>query len=77
MKDPLIEEYATQLQLLFLRENFNDLAQQAAQKQWSFAHYLGSLLEGEVHRRQDNRVRRRIKAARFPVLKRLEDFDWN
>jgi DNA replication protein DnaC len=77
MKDQLIEQYATELQLLFLRENFSALAQQAAQQQWSFSRFLGALLEGESHRRQDNRVRRRIKAARFPALKRLEDFDWS
>ena len=77
MKDQLIEEYATQLQLLFLRDNFLSLTREAAQKQWSFSRFLGALLEGEIHRRQDNRVQRRIKAARFPVLKRIEDFQWD
>lgn len=77
MKDSLIESYASELQLLFVRENWAALTHEATQHHWTFARFLGALLEGEIHRRQDNRVRRRIKAARFPVLKRLEDFDWN
>jgi DNA replication protein DnaC len=77
MKDQLLEQYAADLQLLFVRENFAPLAREAADQQWSFSRFLGPLLEGEIHRRQDNRVRRRIKAARFPALKRLEDFDWS
>ena len=39
--------------------------------------YMARLLEGECHRRRENRIQRRIQAARFPVLKTLETFNWS
>ncbi len=77
MKDTILKEYLTELKLKFILDNYPDIAKQAAQKQWSFDQYLGALVQGEAQRRQDNRVQRRIKAAGFPVIKSLEDFDWS
>jgi DNA replication protein DnaC len=65
------------LNLPFMRQHCRALAQSAADKQWSHLHYLGELVGSEVRARQDRRVQRRIKDARFPVLKTLEQFDWN
>jgi DNA replication protein DnaC len=38
---------------------------------------LGRLVEGEAAARQDRALARRIKEARFPVLKTLESFRWD
>jgi len=77
MKDPkLIADHLAYLKLKYLQENLEPLTQQAAKEQWTPLQYLGCLLEGEVHRRQDQRVQRRIQSARFPVLKTLEEFNW-
>ena len=65
------------LHLAFIREHFERLAKQAASEQWPPTDYLARLVEGEVQRRQDRALQRRIKAARFPVLKTLDDFQWN
>jgi DNA replication protein DnaC len=65
------------LNLPFMREHCRALAHTAAHKQWSHLNYLGELVDGEAAARQDRRVQRRIKDARFPVLKTLEQFDWN
>jgi DNA replication protein DnaC len=72
-----LSEQLTRLHLSFLQENHQSLADQAAREQWTHLHYLGQLLEGETQRRQDRHVARRIKAARFPLLKTLDQFDWN
>jgi DNA replication protein DnaC len=63
------------LKLQFSQEHFEELARQAALKQWSHLDFLGRLIEGEAHLRQDRATQRRIKQARFPVIKTLEQFD--
>ena len=65
------------LNLPFMRENHQAFAQTAADRQWSHLNYLTELISGETAAREDRRVQRLIKQARFPVLKTLDQFDWN
>jgi DNA replication protein DnaC len=65
------------LNLPFMLENYQAFAQIAADKHWSHLDYLTELLGGEASARDDRRVQRCIKQARFPVLKTLDQFDWN
>lgn len=60
----------------FLQE-YGAAAKQAVAHQWSHIHYLDQLVEAEVGARHDRSIQRRIKLARFPVLKTLDGFDWN
>ena len=72
-----INELFDALQLTWSHENYEALAADAAQKHWSHVEYITRLLEGEAARRHDNRVIRRIKAAHFPVVKTLDQFNWS
>jgi DNA replication protein DnaC len=65
------------LKLPFTLEHHQAFAQTAADKHWSHLEYLAELLAGETCARADRRVQRCIKLARFPVLKTLDQFDWN
>ncbi len=65
------------LKLPFMLENHQVLAQSATTKHWSHLDYLGELLNGEAAARDDRRVQRCINLARFPVLKTIDQFDWN
>lgn len=76
-EERLLAEHLAQLRLPFIQENYQPLADQAAREQWTHAQYLGRLLEGENHQRQDRCIARRIAAARFPLIKTLDQFDWN
>lgn len=71
-----IQAYLKELQLLWLYQNYESLARQAAEENWTHVEYLCRLAEGEYQRRYQNRLKRRLKAARFPVLKTLEGFNW-
>lgn len=53
------------------------LAEQAARQQQSLLSYLEALLEAEVEERERNVVARRLKEARFPKVKTLEEFDFD
>lgn len=65
------------LNLPFMREHYQALAQAAAERQWSHVQYFTELVSGEAAAREDRRVQRCIAQARFPVLKTMEQFDWN
>jgi DNA replication protein DnaC len=73
----LLESYLKQLRLPGFLRNYRKFADDAAQANLSFDRYLLSLAEQEVTQRQSHRQVRLIKAARFPVLKELADFDFS
>ena len=63
---PELNVYFQELQLRFPQEHYEPLATQAAEQDWTHVEYLARLLEGECHRRRENRIQRRIQAAHFP-----------
>lgn len=65
------------LRLDFLREHCQPLAATAARDSVAHLDYLAQLVEGEVALRADRAVARRIRAARFPVVKTLDSFRWD
>jgi DNA replication protein DnaC len=71
-----VQAKLTALNLPFMRENYQSLAQTAADKHWSHVDYFTELLTGEAAAREDRRVQRCIRQARFPVLKTIDKFDW-
>lgn len=71
-----LQEQLKYLNLHFIRKNLEDLAQQAAQKEWSHVDFLSRLIEGEADLRRDRAIQLRIQQARFPVVKTLEQFDF-
>src|SRR5947208_3091806 len=72
-----IERHLAYLKLSFIAEQYADLAKHATHKAWSHVDYLAKLLEGEVDVRQDRATQSRIRLARFPVIKTLEQFRWD
>jgi len=64
------------LKLPFLLDHVEDLAREAASAQWSHVEFLSRLIEGEASLRHDHATERRIRQARFPVVKNLEQFNF-
>ena len=71
-----IQTYCKDLKLPWMLEHYEALHEQALKKKTGSLEYLCELLSGEAQRRQELTIERRIKAARFPVLKTLESFNW-
>jgi len=65
------------LQLPFIKSQHADLAREAARQSWDHQEYLRRLIDGEYSLRRQKVIQRRIKAARIPVLKTLEQFRWD
>lgn len=73
--DPLMANFIY-LKLSYFREHHLALAKEAAEKNWTQLDFLSRLVEGETARRKDRATQRRIQAARFPIIKTLEQFNW-
>lgn len=73
----LLDTYLKELRLPTFLHNYRKFAEEAAQANHSYDRFLLALAEQEVAQRERNRIARRIKAARFPVLKELADFDFS
>ena len=65
------------MHLSYVAQNFELQAQKASLAQSSHVDYLAQLIDGETCGREDRSTERRIAAARFPVLKTLEQYDWS
>jgi DNA replication protein DnaC len=76
MMNPLNSQL-TYLKLPFIREHYQRLAAEAAEKQLSHIDYLEQLADGEAAYRRDRCTQRRIQQARFPVIKTLDQFNWS
>ena len=72
--EALIEAHAIELKLPTVRRRFRTLAAEATREQQTPVAYLGALLEAEMAERAERREKRRLIDARFPAIKRLEDF---
>jgi DNA replication protein DnaC len=72
--EALVEAHARELHLPAIRSRFRALAAEAAREQQTPLAYLAALLEAEMQERAERRERRRLIDARFPIIKRLEEF---
>jgi hypothetical protein len=60
-----------------LREAAARLAERARAENWSHEEYLAACLQREVSAREPHSGEGRIRAARFPARKSLEEFDFD
>lgn len=75
--NPLLDTYLRQLRLPTFVKFYPQFAVDAARNNQDAVRFLLALAEQEVNQRQHNRLQERLKAARFPVLKELADFDFS
>jgi DNA replication protein DnaC len=73
----LLDTYLKELRLPTFLQHYRKFAEEAAQSNHGYDRFLLALAEQEVAQRARNRIARRIKAARFPMLKELADFDFS
>ena len=71
-----LPEHLDYLKLVLARQYYEPLATEALLAHWGHVDYLASLIEGEALERQQCSIERRIRQARFPVIKTLEPFQW-
>ena len=72
----LLSEQLEYLKLKYVADQYGPLADEAIRQPWDHREYLRRLIEGEYNDQRQRRVAARIKSARFPVIKTLEQFNW-
>ncbi len=76
MTSATVEAHCRVLRLPTMAAQFERLAQDALRTNQTHTSYLASLLGAEVEERERHTVERRIKEARLPRFKTLEEFDF-
>ena len=80
MVDPQMERvtrHLTRLKLVATRERLDTLLQEAARKELGYMDFLDLVLSEEAQSKDMKRTRMGIQIAHFPVVRRLEDFDFS
>jgi len=72
-----LTEVLRRLSLTTIAQHYEELGREAAREELGHVEYLRRLAEAEAAARYERSVQRRTKAARLPVLKTLEQFDWS
>ncbi len=77
MSSSSLEHKLTLLKLSRMREVYASWIAQAEQEQLGYGEFLDELLSEELVGRQENQIRRKLKAAGFPFAATLEGFDFS
>ncbi len=75
--EAVLAKHLGRLQLPYIAEHYAELMAQAARESWPHGRFLEHLVAGEVARRDEALIARRVKAARLPGIKTLDGFDWS
>lgn len=72
-----IEPNLDYLKLLFFKQHYKDFAKEAAAIKQPHLDFLAQLVQGETAAKQDRSIHRKIKLAKFPIIKTLDQFQWS
>jgi DNA replication protein DnaC len=72
----LLEHYLKQLKLPSILREHEKMAVVCEKERADYQTYLLRLMEQEAHDRERRAAERRVKAAKFPILKTLDTFDF-
>jgi DNA replication protein DnaC len=75
-KGMLLEAYLKRLRLPAIGRHYQEVARQAVQGNLPYEAFLLALVEIEAQQREENAHQKRLRLARFPVVKTLDQFDF-
>ena len=70
-----IKENSKILKLSYVFKNYESEIKEAKQTKKDYEIFLDELLEKEITQRKENGIKKRLRYAKFPIKKYLEDFD--
>lgn len=70
-----IQELAVQLKLPYIKSHSRELLDEAIHTKLSYEEFLKIYLSREYELRKNNGIKTRLRQAKFPIKKYLEDFD--
>ena len=72
----MLAAWLTRLQLTGIRDQLDNLLDEAAEKQLTLREAFAMLVEREVSRKDERRIEMALKIAHFPAVRELADFDF-
>lgn len=69
-----IQQAFKQLRLAETAEGLPSLLRKAEQSSWTYLEFLEQLTSMEIQKREEKSIEKRLKWARFPMHKSLQDF---
>ena len=72
-----LETGLKRLSLANTRRIWRELVTRAEKDEWSYQHFLETLVTEEIAHRRGTRLQRAVGAARFPFLRTVEEFDFS
>jgi DNA replication protein DnaC len=76
LSDQALDALLKRLHLANTRRAWRDLTQRAEQEEWTYRDLLALVVSEEIAQRQQTRVARLVRRARFPFLKTVDDFNF-
>jgi len=75
--DAVIKEQVKELKVPAIGREYASLARRAGDGGWAYEEFLRELLDEELRSRQERTAARRLREARFPDIKTLDQIDWD
>ena len=75
--EKILEKNMSSLKLKYFLENYQAAAQLAAEAQMSHLDFLAELVNGETAERNTRAVERRLRNAKLPFEKSMDQFQWS
>lgn len=73
----IIKEYCKSLRAPRISAEYPRFVREATENGWSYEEFLQRILEEELNARKESMIRRRLKEAKFPEIKTLDQVDWD
>lgn len=72
-----LERHLTRLKLVSTRERLDTLLETGSKGEMSFLDFLDLVVKEEIQSKDQKRARMRVQMAKFPLDRRLEDYDFS
>jgi len=76
LADTQLDALLKRLHLANTRRAWRELTLRAEREEWSYRDFLALLVSEEIAHRQQTRLARMVRRARFPFLKTIDDFNF-
>jgi len=73
----MLETKLANLKLKYFLENYQAAAQLAAEAQMPYLEFLSELVDGEAAERNERAIERRLRNAKLPFEKSMDQFQWS
>ncbi len=72
-----LEDQLDYLKLSYIRDNYKNIVSNAEKKQINHLDFLSQIIDTETVARQERALQRRLKGARLPYIKTMDQYNWS